>query len=145
MKIQQNPGITQERFFSVRERGKDTPSFQEVLDVKQSQLSQERFHALISKMEEQGNRLSTSKSLKDLMEYKQTIRELMKEVASNSYSLEERRGFHPNGREKRLMLIKQVDKHLVELSEQVLEKQASSVDLLRKMDEIKGLLINLYL
>lgn len=144
MKIQQSHGLSQERILPVREREKDLPSFQEIFQEKQFDLSQDRLQSLLKELNQHGSRLSLSRSMQDLMAYKQTIRNFLKEVVENGYSLEEHRGFNPNGRDKRLKLIKQVDQHLLELSEQVLEKQTSSVDLLKKIGEIKGLLVNLY-
>lgn len=145
MKIQQNHSVNQERYFSVREKGKEALSFQNIFKEKQGDFSQNRLQSLFKQLEEQGNRLSRSRTVQDLLSYKQTIRSFLQEVVQNGLSLEEHSGFQPNGREKRLVMIKQVDKKLVELSEQVIEKQAPSVELLEKIGEIKGLLVNLYL
>lgn len=120
-------------------------SFHHILQEKQMTLSQERLETLFNELEQHGSHLSRSRSLKDLIAYKQTIQSFLKEVAQNSVAIEEHTGSYPNGREKRLKMIKQVDQQLLELSDLVLEKQASSIDLLDKMGEIKGLLVNLYL
>jgi uncharacterized protein len=145
MKINQSLGINQERFLPVREKGIESPSFQQLLHKKQSDLSQERLQSILSELNLQESRLSHSRTMQDLIAYKQTIRTFLQEVVQNGYSLEEHQGSLPNGRDKRLKVIKEVDQKLVDLSEQVLEKQASSVQLLEKMGEIKGLLVNLYL
>jgi uncharacterized protein len=145
MKINQSLGINQERFLSVREKGVDSPAFQQLLQKKQSDLSQERLQSILSELSKHETRLSHSQTMQDLIAYKQTIRNFLQEVVQNGFSLDEHRGSLSNGREKRLKVIKQVDQMLVELSEQVLEKQATSVQLREKMGEIKGLLVNLYL
>jgi uncharacterized protein YaaR (DUF327 family) len=145
LKIQQNLGLSQNRFFSARERGKDSLSFQQIFQDNQLNQSQDRVQSLIKDLEQQGTRLSRSRSIKDLMEYKQTIRNFLNEVVQNGLSVEDHTSHLPNGREKRLKMIKQVDQRLLELSEQVIEKQAPTVDLLQKIGEIKGLLVNLYL
>ncbi|WP_203556343.1 YaaR family protein [Bacillus sp. B15-48] len=144
MKIQQNIGINPDRYVPVRLREKESPSFQSILSEKQSQLSQDRLQALFLELEQQGKRLTHSRSLHDIMEYKQIIRNFLKEVVQSGYALEDHQGFHPNGREKQLKIIKQVDEKLIELSEQVLTKQTPSVEILTKLGEIKGLLVNLY-
>jgi uncharacterized protein YaaR (DUF327 family) len=145
LKIQQNLGISKERYLPIRERGTEIPSFQQVLQDKQVSLSENRLKTLLNRIEQQGDRLGRSRSLQDLMEYKQTIQSFLQEVVDNGVKLEEHRGYQPNGREKRLTIIKQVNSQLLDLSEQVLNEQAPSVDLLKKMGEIKGLLVNLYL
>jgi uncharacterized protein len=145
LKINQSLGIAPERFHPVRDKGKETSSFQQLLQTKHSELSQEKLQAIINKLSHHETRLSHSRSVEDLITYKQMIRDFLQEVVQNGFSLDEHRSSLPNGREKRLKLIKQVDERLVELTEQVLEKQAPSIELLKKMGEIKGLLVNLYL
>ncbi|WHY88383.1 YaaR family protein [Neobacillus novalis] len=145
MKIQPNHGVNQERFFSTREKGKETLSFHHILQEKQTTLSEARLQTIFDELEQHGSSLSRSRSLKDLIAYKQTIQSFLKEVAQNGVAIEEHKGSYPNGREKRLKMIKQVDHQLLGLSDLVLDKQAPSIDLLQKMGEIKGLLVNLYL
>jgi uncharacterized protein len=145
LKIQQNSGISQERFFPLRERGTEAASFQKLLQENQAGFSKERLQVLLKEIDQHGHRLSRSQTIEDLLAFKQTIRTYLQEVVQHGYSLEEHKGFHPNGREKRLIMVKQVDQHLLELSETILEKQATSVELLEKIGEIKGLLVNIYL
>lgn len=145
MKIQQGFGVSQDRFLPVRERGTESPSFQQLLQENQLGFSKERLQGLLKNIDQQGNRLIRSQTMADLLAFKQTIRDYLKEVVQHGFGLEEHKGFHPNGREKKLIMIKQVDQHLLDLSEQILEKQATSVELLDKIGEIKGLLVNIYL
>jgi uncharacterized protein len=145
LKIQQSLGVSQERFVPVRERGKESPSFQKVFQDTQFDLTQDRLQSLLKELDQNANRLSTSQSVKDLLAYKQSIQEFLKEVVQKGYSLEEYRHFHSGGRDKRLKIIKQIDEQLIKLSDQVMEKQTASVDLLKTIGEIKGLLVNLYM
>jgi uncharacterized protein len=145
MKIQQNLGVNQERFVPTREKVTESSSFQQLLQKNQLGFSKERLQGLLADIDQQGNRLSRSQSISDLLSFKQMIRNYLKEVVQHGVSLEEHKSFHPNGREKRLILIKQVDQQLLELSNQVMEKQANSLELLKKIGEIKGLLVNIYL
>lgn len=145
MKVQQSLGISQERLFPMRERGRETVSFQSFVQEKQISLSQNRLNALLGEIDQQGTQLNHSRTLQNLMTYKQKVKEFVKEVVQHGLLLEEQQGYNPNGREKRLKLIKVVDQKLLELSDHVLEKQDSSIDLLAKTGEIKGLLLNLYL
>ncbi|WP_286229850.1 YaaR family protein [Neobacillus mesonae] len=144
MKIEHGHGINQDRFISVKERGKESPSFQQVFQETQVDFTQERLQTLLKTLDRSGNRLSTSQSVNDLLAYKHSVQEFLKEVAQNGYSLKEYRHLQSNGREKRLKIIKQIDEQLIKLSEQVMEKQTSSIHLLKTIGEIKGLLVNLY-
>ncbi|WP_158587634.1 YaaR family protein [Neobacillus notoginsengisoli] len=145
MRIQQHQRIDQERFVQVRERGKDQAVFQQIFHEKQTGLTQERLQSLLKQLDQSGVRLSVSRTMRDLMEYKQTIRDFLQEIVQNGYSLEQHNSFQQNGRDKKLILIKQVDTKLLELSDRVFDNQTSSVDILDKLGEIKGLLVNLYM
>lgn len=145
MKIQQSQAINQDRFIPVREKGKESPSFQQIFQESQVDLTKDRLQTLLKDLEKNGIRLSTSQSVKDLLAFKQSIQDFLKEVVQNGYSIEEYRSFHSNGRDKRLKIIKQIDQQLIKLSEQVMEKQTTSVGLLKTIGEIKGLLVNLYM
>jgi uncharacterized protein len=145
LKIQQSQAINQERFVPVRERGKETPSFQQIFQETQFDLTQDRLQSLLKTLDQHGNRLAASQTVKDLMLYKQSIQDFLKEVVQNGYSLEEYRSFQGGGREKKLKIIKKIDEQLIQLSEQVMEKQTAAVDLLKTIGEIKGLLVNLYM
>jgi uncharacterized protein len=144
LKIQQSQTISQDRLVPVRERGKETPSFQQIFQETQVDLTQDRLQSLLKTLDQNGKRLNTSQSVKDLLAYKQSVQDFLKEVVQNGYSLEEYRSFQGGGRDKRLKIIKQIDEQLIKLSEQVMEKQTESVDLLKTIGEIKGLLVNLY-
>ncbi|WP_462410712.1 YaaR family protein [Neobacillus sp. Marseille-QA0830] len=144
MKIQQTHGVSQERFVSVREKGKDSLAFQQVFHETQHDFTGERLQTLLKQLDQNGSRLAASQSVKDLLDYKQSIQDFLKEVVQNGYSLEEYRHFQSNGRDKKLKIIKQVDQQLIKISEQVMEKQTSSVELLKTIGEVKGLLVNLY-
>lgn len=144
MKIEQGLPVSSERILPIREKTAASTSFSQVIQEKQSILSQERLQTLMTQIEKQGSRLQDSQTLQDLISYKKTIHSFLQEVVQNGLSLEDQSGQLPNGREKKLKIIKQVDQKLIELSQQVLERSAPSVSLLAKMGEIKGLLVNLY-
>ncbi|MDX1772462.1 MAG: YaaR family protein, partial [Planococcaceae bacterium] len=48
------------------------------------------------------------------------------------------------GEGRRLKIIETIDEKLVELAQEILVQEKESIDLLDKIGEIKGLLINLY-
>lgn len=145
MKIQQSQTISQDRLVPVRERGIETLPFQQIFQETQFDLTKDRLQSLLKTLDQNGKRLITSQTVMDLMAYKQSVQDFLKEVVQNGYSLEEYRNFHSGGRDKRLKIIKQIDEQLIKLSKQVMEKQTESVDLLKRIGEIKGLLVNLYM
>ena len=58
--------------------------------------------------------------------------------------LTEHRGFNQRGSTKVYKLVKEVDKKLIDLTNEVLDKEKKGLDILGLVGEIKGMLINLY-
>lgn len=68
----------------------------------------------------------------------------MKEAVSYGMQLKQSHTWNRFGEGRRLKIVDTIDEKLVELTEDMLDEEKSSVDLLAKIGEIKGLLINLY-
>ncbi|WP_085522395.1 YaaR family protein [Tuberibacillus sp. Marseille-P3662] len=98
---------------------------------------------MIADIEQQGRRLSRSRTIRDLQIYKQLIHRFIQNIVDSGLTVESTRAWHHASGQMQT-LIKQINEHLVLLTDQVFQHEASSIDMLDKMDEIKGMLINLY-
>lgn len=147
MKVGQGLTIHKEISYSQKEaKAKELASFQHILTEKQTSVAKEHLNTLLEGITKQGERLVRSQSLKDLHNYKRLIRSFLQEVVKYGLSLEETTSFSPlSSRERKLKVIKEVDKKLLELSEEMIEREDQNIRLLDNIGEIKGLLIDLYL
>ncbi|WP_066067160.1 YaaR family protein [Neobacillus soli] len=147
MKVGQGLTIHKEISYSQKEaKAKELANFQHILTEKQTSVAKEHLNTLLEGITKQGERLVRSQSLKDLHDYKRLIRSFLQEVVKYGLSLEETTSFSPlSSREKKLKVIKEVDKKLLELSEEMIEREDQNIRLLDNIGEIKGLLIDLYL
>lgn len=147
MKVGQGLTIHKEISYSQKEaKAKELASFQHILTEKQTSVAKEHLSTLLEGITKQGERLVRSQSLKDLHDYKRLIRSFLQEVVKYGLSLEETTSFSPlSSRERKLKVIKEVDKKLLELSEEMIEREDQNIRLLDNIGEIKGLLIDLYL
>lgn len=91
-----------------------------------------------------GDRIARSKNLRDLAKFKMLIKRFLKETVSSGMELKQSHTWNRFGEGRRLKIVETIDDMLVELTEDMLNAEKSSVDLLAKIGEIKGLLINLY-
>lgn len=91
-----------------------------------------------------GDRIAKSKNLRDLAKFKMLIKRFLKETVSSGMELKQSHTWNRFGEGRRLKIVDTIDGKLVELTEDMLNEEKSSVDLLAKIGEIKGLLINLY-
>jgi len=100
------------------------------------------FDKLIAAISKQGEKFSKKPTAQLLKTYKSMIREFLKYVTDNMFRVE-----HYTGgklKQKIYTVTKIIDKKLSALTRLVLSQQAQNIDLLSTLDEIRGLLIDLY-
>ncbi len=107
-------------------------------------LQGEQFTKLLGDIENAGQLLARSRTFKDLAKYKTLVKKFVREAVNYGMELKQSHSWNQFGEGRKLNIVETVDKRLVELSEDVLDKEKSSIDVLGKIGEIKGLLINLY-
>ena len=119
-------------------------SFQEVMAKGRTNVVYEKLTGMVSQIEDQGKVLSEKRTVDHLRKYKKLVKEFMDEAVKNGLQLEEQRGFNRRGRTKIYKIVKEVDSKLIDLTNAVLDKEKTSLDILNKVGEIKGMLINMY-
>lgn len=113
--------------------------------VSQGQKMQtEQITRLLGDISTAGDRIAKSRNLRDLAKFKMLVKRFLKEAVSYGMELKQSHTWNRFGEGRRLKIIDTIDEKLVELTEDMLDEEKSSVDLLAKIGEIKGLLINLY-
>lgn len=122
----------------------DKVIFTELMAKGREQLNIERFNKLVQEIEEQGKILAETRNVGDLKKFKSLVKSFMEEAVKHGLSLEERQGFNRRGRSRIYKIVTEVDKKLLELTNAVLKKQESGLNILARVGEIKGLLINIY-
>ncbi|OEG00276.1 hypothetical protein BHF71_05055 [Vulcanibacillus modesticaldus] len=118
--------------------------FSDFLHQEGKRHSIEYLNKLLNEIDEQGEKLTKTKKLKDLEAYKRAIKKFMEEVINGALALEERFGFDSRGRQKRYKIIKEIDQRLIELTDGIIEKEGKQLNILDQIGEIRGLLVNLY-
>lgn len=100
---------------------------------------------MIDQIHESGERLKESPSITRVMEYKQAVRNFMHHVVTRSLRVETREGarFNPLKKQKKFTIIRIIDEKLERLAAGILQNQKNRLDLLKSIDEINGLLVDL--
>jgi uncharacterized protein len=106
-------------------------------------ISAEDLERLLDTVHEAGEKLKTELSLASIQEYKTAVRSFLKKVVSASFALEERTSGSSIAKRKKFTLVKVVDEKLERLAAEVLVGQKDQIEILRRLDEIHGLLIDL--
>jgi len=110
-------------------------------------MSKEMYAARITEMkdeiDEQGKRLADRVDVRELEKYRRLIREFLDEIVSNGYTFSREDAYASRGRHRYIATVQVVDKKLDELGKEVMKEQADRIEVLNKIDDIRGLLLDL--
>lgn len=106
-------------------------------------LQRKELQDFLQRFDEKAKNLSQSLSIGDLADFKEMVRSFLRSTFGQSRRLTEESYWDFRGKPKVLARIKQIDQSLEELGKQVLETHSKPLDLLQKMDEIRGLIVDL--
>lgn len=121
-----------------------TASFKTSMENQSSKLKFDQLTRLLSDIEAFGKRLTKSQNFKDLARFKGLVKRFVKEAVDSGLSHETSKSFDLYGNSRTLGLVKEIDDKLIQLTEEMMDQEKPAIDLLDRIGEIKGLLINLY-
>ncbi|MBM7650324.1 uncharacterized protein YaaR (DUF327 family) [Bacillus ectoiniformans] len=109
------------------------------------QMKTEQITKLLSDIEGAGERLARSRTFHELAKYKTLVRRFIRETVEFGMNLKNSQTWNQFGENRQLKIVETIDEKLIELSEDVMNEEKKSIDLLGQIGEIKGLLINLHI
>lgn len=134
-------------------RKKDKKKISEHVNVLQSRFYDElklaetedlhiEFENLVQEITQQGERFYKNPTLQELKLYKSMIKKFLKYVTDRMFAVEQHTG--GKWKQKIYTISKVIDTKLEALTKLVVSQQANNINLLSALDEIRGLLIDLY-
>ncbi|KAB2489590.1 YaaR family protein [Priestia endophytica] len=146
MKINQDAPLYIEQGRQQSQKVTSSPlKFQDLVGKQANKLQLQQLQQLMAGIEDQGQRLARSRTLREMAKYKMLIRRFIKEAVEFGLDLKDSRSFSYDGQTQKLTTVEEIDEKLIELTKDITNQQANSISLLKKLGEIKGLLINLYM
>lgn len=126
---------------------KETPavSFFDLLQDKDEDRQKRHLEEILRIVDEKGKKLGENRTVESLMEYKNMVKGFIEEAVEYGLKIEERRGFSRGGRSRVLRTVAAIDEKLLELTDLIIKQEEKNLGILKKVGEIKGLLVNLYL
>lgn len=124
--------------------GNQSVKFGQMITKQEHRMQTETMTRLLGDISTAGDRLARSRNLRDMAKFKMLIRKFLNEAVDFGMGLKQSHTWNRFGEGRKLKLVETIDEKLVELAEEILSQEKSSIDLLDKIGEIKGLLINLY-
>jgi uncharacterized protein YaaR (DUF327 family) len=104
-----------------------------------------RLRELADRIDLQGQKLSKRADIKEFEKYRKLIWEFLDEVVSNGYAFSKENAFGAKGRHRFFSTVRTIDEKLDELAREILSGQSENIDLIHKIDDIRGLILDMIL
>lgn len=145
MKINQDLRMNLNPNQNIRQNNQTNNRFGEMVVKQGSKMQTEQLTRLLGDISAAGNRVARSRNLRELARFKMLVKRFLQEAVDYGLEMKQSHTWNRFGEGRRLKIVETVDEHLVELAEDILNEEKESIELLAKIGEIKGLLINLYM
>ena len=104
----------------------------------------ERLNLMMQDIIQQGERISKKNDIKDMQRYRILIKSFLNEVVTRSHVFSRENFLDRKGRHRVYGIIRQVDKELDELAQELVRDEGSNIDILAKIGQIQGLLLDIF-
>ena len=112
------------------------------LDASRQQASR-ALDLVLAELDASGERLAAAQSFEELERYKQLVKEFLQKVTQGLGKLHFSDG--GSGKQAKVhVILEKVDLELGRLAEEVVKRQAGQLRILERLDQIRGLLLDLY-
>lgn len=118
-------------------------SFSDIMQQHDENATEEQLKRMLDRIDQQAERLSKSMTVRELMQYRHMVKRFLEETVRRGVGIKNTRGIDRRGRSKRYKILDEIDAHLLEMGEDLLQHEEGRMDILKKIGEIRGLLINL--
>ncbi len=100
--------------------------------------------SFLERLKTQGTKLSETLSLRDLKDFRDMVKSFLRSTFGQSRKMQDESSWDSQGRPKIMARVAKIDHALDELGKQLLDQQAKPLEILTKIDEIRGLIVDLF-
>jgi uncharacterized protein YaaR (DUF327 family) len=119
-------------------------SFGDMMHQQEDQTNHEQLKLLFDKINKQGQQFARTMTVRELRAYKLLVKQFLEETVRRGVAIRDTKGWDRRGRGKRYKLLEEIDAMLLEMAEQLLEQEQGRIQLLDRVGEIRGMLLNEY-
>ena len=112
-------------------------------NVQEAEL-QARLQTLMEEITMQGEKLSKRRDVKDMKHYRGLVKEFLNEVITHSHSFSRENFLDRRGRHRVYGIIRLIDENVDQLAEELLKDEKDNLEILDKIGEIRGLLLDIF-
>ncbi|HBG16917.1 MAG TPA: hypothetical protein DDW93_09075 [Firmicutes bacterium] len=133
----------------ITERGESSPeaatssAFSQILKDQEGKQA-DSWEQLLQQVDETAKKLLTQPNMGNLRLYREAVRAFLKNALSGSYRLKGESRWDRRGNRRVFCIVEKINKSLEDLTTLVLQKNEEAIGVMAKIDEIRGLLVDLY-
>ena len=105
---------------------------------------QARLNLMMEDIVSQGEKIKKKMDIRDMRKYRQLIKDFMNEIVNRSHKFSRENFRDRRGRHRVYGIVKLVDSNLDELAAELIKDEKDAISILNKVDEIKGLLLDIF-
>ncbi|MBR6302219.1 MAG: YaaR family protein [Lachnospiraceae bacterium] len=105
---------------------------------------QAHLNALMEQIDAEGKKLAKKRDLKDMKHYRGLVKEFLNEIVTRSHEFTRENFLDKRGRHRIYGIIRLVDENLDSLAQELVNDEKDNIDILNKIGEIQGLLIDIF-
>jgi uncharacterized protein YaaR (DUF327 family) len=106
---------------------------------------QVKLSGLMSDIVTQGDRLKKHMDIRDMRHYRALIKSFLNEVINRSHGFSRENFLDKRGRHRIYGIIRLIDKNMDDLAAQLIADEKDAIKILNTIDEIRGLLLDIFL
>lgn len=104
---------------------------------------QEKLNGLMKEISDQGDKIAKHMDIKDMKKYRALVKDFMNEVVNRSHEFSRENFLDRRGRHRVYGIVRLVDENLDELAKELMNDEKDHINILSRIDEIKGLLLDI--
>lgn len=143
IKVNQAAPVTQVQQSEANQASDGTFKFILASNIAEEEL-QVRLSSMMEEITRQGDKLSKKMDVRDMKRYRGLIKDFMNEVVNRSHKFSRENFLDKKGRHRVYGIIRQVDDTLDELAKELMKDEKDHLSILRKIGEIRGLLLDIF-
>lgn len=106
---------------------------------------QEKLSGMMADIVTQGNKIKKHMDVRDMRQYRTLIKNFMNEIVNRSHAFSRENFLDRRGRHRVYGIVRLVDENLDKLAEQLIADEKDAMGILATVDEIKGLIMDIFL
>lgn len=103
----------------------------------------ERLSVMMEEITMQGKKLGKKMDIRDMKHYRKLVKEFLNEVVTRSHKFSRENFLDRRGRHRVYGMIKRVDTVMDELAGELIKDEKDAIAILAKIDEIRGMLLDI--